>query len=85
VDEVDGLHDWQSVIVHGVVYLPDPDGSPSDQQAYNSSLQLIRQLMPEALDRGDPTPWREVVFRVHLDDVTGRASSTTTPPVSSAR
>jgi nitroimidazol reductase NimA-like FMN-containing flavoprotein (pyridoxamine 5'-phosphate oxidase superfamily) len=76
IDEVQGLHDWQSVIVHGVVYIPDPEGSPADQSAYESSLELIRHLVPQALERGDPTPWREVIFRVHLDVVTGRASST---------
>jgi nitroimidazol reductase NimA-like FMN-containing flavoprotein (pyridoxamine 5'-phosphate oxidase superfamily) len=76
IDEVQGLHDWQSVIVHGVVYIPDPNGSPSDQAAYETSLDLIRHLVPQALDRADPTPWREVIFRIHLDEVTGRASAT---------
>jgi hypothetical protein len=76
IDEVQGLHDWQSVIVHGVVYIPDPDGSSAEKAAYESSLELIRHLVPTALERGDPTPWREVIVRVHLDEVTGRASST---------
>lgn len=85
VDEVEAMHDWKSVIVHGVVHLPDPDGSPSDKDAYQSSLELIRSLIPEALHSGDPTPWREVIFRVHLDEVSGRASSTKTRHGSAAR
>lgn len=76
IDEVHGLLDWQSVIVHGTVDIPDPAGSPRDRVAYESSLTLLRQLIPQALERDDPTPWRDVVVRLHLDEVTGRASST---------
>jgi len=76
IDEVKGLLDWQSVIVHGTVYIPDPEGSPSDRAAYEKSLTLLRRLMPHAMEQDDPTPWRDVVIRLHLDEVTGRASST---------
>jgi len=76
VDEVKGLFDWRSVIVHGVVHIPDFDGSPSDRAAYSSTLELIRQLVPEALEPDDPTPARQVLFRIHIDEVTGRESST---------
>ncbi|HEY2377223.1 MAG TPA: pyridoxamine 5'-phosphate oxidase family protein [Gemmatimonadaceae bacterium] len=76
VDEVEGLFDWRSVIVHGAVHIPDVDGSPSDRAAYSSTLALIRELVPEALIQGDPTPARQVLFRIHVDEVTGRASST---------
>jgi nitroimidazol reductase NimA-like FMN-containing flavoprotein (pyridoxamine 5'-phosphate oxidase superfamily) len=76
VDEVQALHDWQSVIVHGVVHIPDLDRSASDKKAYEASLDLVRHLIPEALEHDDPTPWREVIFRIHLDEVTGRASTT---------
>jgi nitroimidazol reductase NimA-like FMN-containing flavoprotein (pyridoxamine 5'-phosphate oxidase superfamily) len=85
VDEVRGLHDWRSVIVHGAVYLPDPEGSTSDRSAYESSLELIRHLIPRALDEGDPTPWREVIFRIHVNEVTGRASSTKSRPATTTR
>jgi len=76
VDETKGLYDWQSVVVHGVVHLPDRDGSPDDREAYESSLRLIRRLEPLALKTGDPTPTRQVLFRVHVDELTGRAAST---------
>ena len=45
-------------------------------EAHAATLRLIRQLVPEALDAGDPTPMRQVLFRIHVDEVTGRASST---------
>lgn len=76
VDEVEGLYDWQSVIVHGVVYIPDPDGSPADIAAFESTLGLVRELVPHALDAADPTPERQVLFRIYAEEVTGRASST---------
>lgn len=74
VDEVQGLFDWQSVIVHGAVHIPDIDGSPSDRAAYSGTLAHIRELVPEALHQDDPTPARQVLFRIHVDEVTGRAS-----------
>jgi nitroimidazol reductase NimA-like FMN-containing flavoprotein (pyridoxamine 5'-phosphate oxidase superfamily) len=76
VDETKGLYDWRSVVVHGVVHLPDRDGSPDDSEAYESTLRLIRKLEPLALETGDPTPMRQVLFRIHVDEVTGRAAST---------
>jgi len=76
VDEVQGLFDWQSVIVHGAVHIPDADGSPSDRSAYLATLALIRAIVPEALEKDDPTPARQVLFRIHVDEVTGRESST---------
>ena len=76
VDEIEGLFDWESVIVHGVVDIPDADGSPLEREAYRTTLELIRTLVPQALDAGDPTPERQILFRVHADEVTGRAAST---------
>ena len=76
VDEVQGLFDWRSVVVHGVVDIPDADGSPADKAAFTGTLALIRELVPEALEADDPTPLRQVLFRIHVDEVTGRASST---------
>ena len=76
VDEVEGPFDWRSVVVHGAMYLPDPDGSPADRQAYSLALNAIRTLVPQALEEKDPTPWRHVLFRIHVDEVTGRAAST---------
>jgi len=76
VDEVEGPYDWRSVVVHGVVHIPDADGSPTDKTAYAKTLELIRKLVPNALERGDPTPSRQVLFRIHIDEMTGRCAST---------
>src|SRR5205814_2195723 len=76
VDDVQGLFDWTSVVIHGVVYIPDADGSAADKAAYAATLALIRELVPQALEADDPVPSRQVLFRIHVDEVTGRSSST---------
>jgi nitroimidazol reductase NimA-like FMN-containing flavoprotein (pyridoxamine 5'-phosphate oxidase superfamily) len=79
VDEVEGLFDWQSVVVHGVVEIPDADGSPADREAYERTLAHIRTVLPTALKVSDPAPDRVLPFRIHVDTVSGRAASTKAP------
>jgi nitroimidazol reductase NimA-like FMN-containing flavoprotein (pyridoxamine 5'-phosphate oxidase superfamily) len=76
VDEVNGVFDWQSVVVHGTMHLPDSEGSATDQHAFVQTLEAIRTIVPEALDQDDPTPERLLLFRVHVDEMTGRIAST---------
>ena len=74
VDEVDGLFDWRSVVVHGAVYIPDPDGSPAERDAYAETLEYVRELVPAALRPADPSPERYLPFRIHIDTMSGRAA-----------
>lgn len=76
VDEVDGLFDWRSVVMHGSVYILDPNRSANDREIFARTLTHVRKLVPSALDADDPTPQRTVLFRIHVDSLTGRASST---------
>src|SRR5881227_630065 len=78
VDEVEGLFDWRSVVVHGVVDLPDAEGSAQEREAYERTLAHVRKLVPEALSATDPTPMRYLAFRIHVDDATGRAAEAET-------
>ena len=80
VDEVDGLFDWRSVVVHGGVHIPDPDGSPADREAHAATLAQLRRLVPETLAQHDPAPMRLLLFRIHIDDVTGRAAASGAAP-----
>jgi nitroimidazol reductase NimA-like FMN-containing flavoprotein (pyridoxamine 5'-phosphate oxidase superfamily) len=75
VDEIDAIFDWRSVVVKGALYMLEPNGSQN--AIYDKAVEQLRRFIPEALSEGDPTPDRTVVFRIHLDQVTGRASSTT--------
>lgn len=75
VDEVDGLFDWRSVTVHGAVHIPDPDGAPADREAHATTLAQLRRLLPDTLTTTDPVPTRLLLFRIHVDQLTGRAAA----------
>jgi uncharacterized protein len=77
VDEVEGLFDWRSVVVHGVVEMPAADGSPADRDAYERILAHIREVLPSAFSDADPAPERILPFRIHVDTISGRAATTT--------
>jgi uncharacterized protein len=76
VDKVDALFTWQSVVVHGRVEFPDPDGSVQDQEKFAAGVEAFRSLVPEAFTPDDPTPDRDLVFLLPLHDVEGRAATT---------
>ncbi len=75
VDEVEGMFDWRSVVVRGTVYRIDPEGSPVEQQAWETALAALRSVVPQTLADGDPVPFRDVLFRLKVDEATGRESS----------
>jgi hypothetical protein len=71
VDEVAGVFDWRSVVVHGA-WFNRHDAPPAEHAAWERGLDALRQLVPDALMPNDPVPFRTEVFRIHLDEVTGR-------------
>jgi uncharacterized protein len=77
VDEVVGLFDWQSVVVHGSVQVLDPHGGPDADARWQHAVATFRRLVPNAFASGDPTPQRDVMLRVHMSHVEGRAASAT--------
>lgn len=76
VDEIDGVFDWRSVVVHGTLHTMDPDGSPDEVERWTHGVELLRQIVPETLTEDDPVPFRELVFGIYAHTVTGRASTT---------
>ena len=76
VDEVAGPFDWRSVVVHATVYRTDPVGSESDLRAYRRAVAQLRAFAPAALRPGDPAPFRDVVLRLYISEIAGRAAST---------
>jgi hypothetical protein len=72
VDEVRGPFDWQSVVVHGTVYLVPQSGSPAVQENYRHAVQRLRDVVPDAFGGNDPTPERHIVLKLHIDTSTGR-------------
>lgn len=74
VDESRGVFDWESVVVRGAVYFLTSDSPPADRHSFARGLSLLRELIPETLTGNDPVPFRRAVFRIHLDEVSGRAA-----------
>ena len=70
IDEVQGPYDWESVTVRGTVYLL-PEGSPD----HAATVAAIQRIAPQAFTDDDPTPYRNVVFRVYPRETTGRRAS----------
>lgn len=75
VDEVRDAWHWTSVVVRGTFHTLDPDGTEADREAHAHALQVIRRRFPEALGPDDPAPARKVLFRIHVDETSGRAAS----------
>jgi nitroimidazol reductase NimA-like FMN-containing flavoprotein (pyridoxamine 5'-phosphate oxidase superfamily) len=75
VDESEGLYAWRSVVAHGTAYPLRDDGPPREREAFLRALEVVRRLEPAALTPDDPVPWRNVIVRIHLDAVRGRAAT----------
>ena len=69
-DEVQGMFDWESVVVKGPFY----QNSPLAAWDYVQAVTALRHLLPQALTHSDPTPARDYVFGVHATEITGRRS-----------
>jgi hypothetical protein len=76
VDQVEALFTWQSVVVHGRIEFPDPDGSAQEQARYAAGVAAFRSLVPEAFTPTDPTPDRDLVFMIPVHDLEGRSATT---------
>lgn len=72
VDENEGLFDWRSVVIHGALYVIDPARSAEERAVYDRAVEVLRDLVPAALDATDPIPFRNQLFRIHASEVTGR-------------
>jgi len=75
VDQVEDTFCWQSVVVHGRIDFPDPVGSPQDKTRYERAVTAFRTLIPEALTELDPTPARDLVFAISVQEIAGRAAT----------
>lgn len=77
VDEVRESPEWTSVVVHGTFRPIDPEGSGADRETAELAVSLLRELYPEALTDEDLTPYRTTLFRIHVDEATGREATLT--------
>jgi nitroimidazol reductase NimA-like FMN-containing flavoprotein (pyridoxamine 5'-phosphate oxidase superfamily) len=77
VDHVRALFDWDSVVIHGRIEFPDPEGSLPQRALYDKAVTAFRTLVPAAFTVDDPTPARELAFVISVQEISGRAA---TPP-----
>lgn len=75
VDEIRGLFDWTSVVVHGSVQILDPHDGADAAARWAHAIETFRRLVPTAFAAGDPTPQRDVMVRVHVSHLEGREAS----------
>ena len=76
VDEVEGHFDWRSVVVHGSFLTLDPDVPGAEGDAWARGASLLSEVVPDFGTPDDPAGFRTVLFRIHLDEVTGREATT---------
>jgi hypothetical protein len=60
------------VVVHGGFYTIPAEGSAAEQAEWERAVGLLRTLMPETLTADDPAAFRRVLFRIAVQDVSGR-------------
>lgn len=79
VDEVSGPLDWRSVVAKGTAYFVEPNGTSDQREVYRRAVNALRKIAPAAFTEADPTPQRGVIFRIHVNELRGRAASTKPP------
>lgn len=74
VDDVRGLFDWESVVVKGTVYFLRAAGTEFDQATYQRGIRALRRIEPRFGTPDDPLGDRTMLFRIHVDTISGRAA-----------
>jgi hypothetical protein len=80
VDEVRGVVDWSSVVVHGSFHRLDDDHGVRAQPTGIHAAAVLRSFLPETLTTEDPVPDRTVLFRIAVGEMTGRTAVPAIPP-----
>jgi uncharacterized protein len=75
VDEVDGPHDWRCVVVRGGFYTLSPRGAAWERAEYERAIEILQALPNAAEIAVDRTADSAVLFRIAVQEVTGRAST----------
>lgn len=75
VDEIDGVFDWRSVVVHGALYFLAPDAMTAERSTWDRGIALLRRVIPDTLRPSDPVAFRTVVFRIRAAEMTGRSAA----------
>lgn len=72
VDEIDGPFDWRSAVAHGTAYFLNTGAMPHPE--YGRAVKMLRSIDERILTNEDLAPERTILFRIHVDALTGRAA-----------
>jgi nitroimidazol reductase NimA-like FMN-containing flavoprotein (pyridoxamine 5'-phosphate oxidase superfamily) len=81
VDEVQDLYRWHSVVIRGGFYTLDRERSGWEREEWEKAVEVLRRLEPETFTPRDPTPHRDVVFRIAVQEASGREALPSAGPV----
>ena len=80
VDEVEEIFRWRSVVVHGGLYTMVDDGVALHDEEWWHGVRLLRTLIPGTFTGSDPVGFRTVLFRIAVQEVTGREADSGEAP-----
>jgi hypothetical protein len=75
VDEIASTFEWKSVVARGTIYLLPSDGSRLERKELDRAVRALRAFVPATFTEADPTPAREIVYGIHIDELTGRMAT----------
>lgn len=75
VDEIEGTFEWRSVVARGTFYPLSPDGPESEASAWERAIDLLEAVIPATGTGVDPVPFRTVVFRIYVHELSGRSAT----------
>jgi uncharacterized protein len=75
VDEVKSPFEWCSAVVHGGFYTLSEDGPVWEREARAHAVELLCALKPATFPPDNASPSREIVFRIAVQEVSGREAN----------
>jgi nitroimidazol reductase NimA-like FMN-containing flavoprotein (pyridoxamine 5'-phosphate oxidase superfamily) len=74
VDEIESPVQWASVVVKGTVYFLRSSGTEFDVATWERGRAALRRADPSFETPRDTASHRTYLFRIHVDEITGRAA-----------
>lgn len=77
VDEIgpsEDLFHWRSVVIRGGFYILHDEGTEQSDALRALAIEQIRRLTPDAFTDNDPVPFRNILFRIAVQEAEGRAA-----------
>ena len=66
-------HPWVAFDVHGTIYFIDASRE-ADRHDYEAAVKILRSADADALTSADATPHRDLLFRIHADEIVGKGA-----------